>query len=358
MDTDFGYVGCIQHVFVLRDPANYDPTDFSRPFESDNDGAGSGDVPLTKPIISNVTAIGPERINALVGAFPLARFDYSAMIRRNTRHCLYNSVIMGWPRGIQINGTTTQAACAANTLQLQNVSVQATVNNTPAPNAACGIPNHVHLESAWPCNSATAPGVYNWFQTAAYNNNGSAIRLPSTIGLTDMTSLTDPDPVPTGGSILVGTASFAAANLAKPFFDVVTYRGAFDPALPMYSQWTRGWSHFNPQANNYLDGVVITGIGDDAPSVARIELDNYPNPFNPTTTIRAMLPEATHVTLEVYDVAGRLIRTLVDANKPSGQFLAVWDGRSDSGETVGTGIYFTKLRTQGEVLTRKMVLLK
>jgi hypothetical protein len=239
---------------------------------------------------------------------------------------------------------------------MQNVSVQASVNNPTAPTCG-GVPNHVHDEPRWLCSDAVnPPGVYNWFQTAAYNNNGSAIRLPSAIGLTDMTDLNDPNPVPTGGSILVGTASFANPNLAC--MDVVTYRGAFDPTLPMYSQWTRGWTHFNPQNNNYSDGVVISGIGDDAPSVARIELDNYPNPFNPTTTIRAVLPEASHVTLEVYDVAGRLVRTLLDGNKPSGEFLAVWDGTSDSGETVGTGIYFSKLRTSRGETTRKMVLLK
>jgi hypothetical protein len=357
LDTDFGFVGCLQHIFILRDPANFDPTDFSRGFESDNDGTGTNDVPLTRPIISNVTAVGPERTDALVGSCALCRFDHPAMIRRNTRHSLYNSALMGWPRGLEINGDPTQTACATDALQLRNVSVQATIAVDQTCGTAVTDPNHVHDEAAWPCNDPQAPGVYDWFGTLAYSNNGSLVRMPSAMGLTDMSSLTNPNPVPTGGSILVGTASFAATNLQKPFFDVVTYRGAFNPALPMHAQWTRGWSHFDPQANNYTNGVVISGV-DDGPAMARIELDNYPNPFNPTTTVRAVLPEATHVTLEVYDVAGRLVRTLLNGNKPAGAVLAVWDGKSDSGETVGTGIYFSKLRTRSEVLTRKMVLLK
>ena len=85
-----------------------------------------------------------------------------------------------------------------------------------------------------------------------------------------------------------------------------------------------------------------------------------PNPFNPTTSISYSFRESGRVQLRVYDVAGRLVRTLVDDFQPArGQgYTVVWDGRSDAGQSVATGVYFYRLETPGFSETRKMVLLK
>jgi len=85
---------------------------------------------------------------------------------------------------------------------------------------------------------------------------------------------------------------------------------------------------------------------------------NYPNPFNPTTTIRVQLPEAGHASLIVYDVAGRRVATLIDGYMPRGIAEVRWNGVSDNGQRVSSGIYFYRLQNGGNVLTKKMTLLK
>ena len=83
-----------------------------------------------------------------------------------------------------------------------------------------------------------------------------------------------------------------------------------------------------------------------------------PNPFNPRTTVRFDLPIAGPVRLAVYDVAGRLIRTLVDADQPSGTHAAAWDGRDASGCSVASGSYFARLEAGGKVETVRMSLVR
>ena len=98
------------------------------------------------------------------------------------------------------------------------------------------------------------------------------------------------------------------------------------------------------------------------PDVAsRNYLENAaPNPFNPTTNIRFGVKDRGHVTLKVYNVAGQLVRTLVNevrSPRPEG-FEVTWDGRNDSGSAVSSGVYFYKLSTANFTQTKKMVLLK
>jgi hypothetical protein len=85
---------------------------------------------------------------------------------------------------------------------------------------------------------------------------------------------------------------------------------------------------------------------------------NVPNPFNPTTKISYELREGSRVSLTVYDVAGRVVKRLVAADKPRGIHTATWDGTSDSGSRVTSGVYFYKLEAGSFVQTRKMLLLK
>ncbi len=86
---------------------------------------------------------------------------------------------------------------------------------------------------------------------------------------------------------------------------------------------------------------------------------NFPNPFNPTTTINYVLPAAQTVLLNVYNVTGQKVRILFEGSAQAGENSVVWDGRDDSNRAVASGIYFYRLRTEnGEVITRKMALLK
>jgi hypothetical protein len=85
---------------------------------------------------------------------------------------------------------------------------------------------------------------------------------------------------------------------------------------------------------------------------------NYPNPFNPSTTIRYYVPEKTKVTLSIYDAHGRVIRVLVDAKRKSGWHLESWDGKNTGGKGVSSGVYFCRLAAGKRSQTQKMVLLR
>ncbi len=92
-------------------------------------------------------------------------------------------------------------------------------------------------------------------------------------------------------------------------------------------------------------------------------LQNYPNPFNPETWMPYILSEDRPVTISIYNISGQLVRTLALGNKTRGVYVdqskaAYWDGHSDAGEAVGSGIYFYQLRAGDFITTRKMVIAK
>jgi hypothetical protein len=91
--------------------------------------------------------------------------------------------------------------------------------------------------------------------------------------------------------------------------------------------------------------------------ITRLE-QNRPNPFNPSTEITYRLGADSRASLKIYDVTGRLIRTLVDQRQESGVYHAMWDGRDGEGRLVSSGVYFYKLNAGNFTQTRRMVLLK
>jgi len=87
--------------------------------------------------------------------------------------------------------------------------------------------------------------------------------------------------------------------------------------------------------------------------------DNYPNPFNPETTISFSVAQtSSFVTLDIYNVRGQKVRTLINTKLTSGFHTVVWDGKSDAGRSVTSGIYFYKMQNADYTKTRKMILLK
>jgi len=85
---------------------------------------------------------------------------------------------------------------------------------------------------------------------------------------------------------------------------------------------------------------------------------NYPNPFNPETTITFTLRNEGRATIKIYDLGGRLIRTLLDSSLEEGEHNVIWDGRCNKGNSVASGIYFYSLESSGERDSKKMILLK
>jgi FlgD Ig-like domain len=85
---------------------------------------------------------------------------------------------------------------------------------------------------------------------------------------------------------------------------------------------------------------------------------NYPNPFNPTTRIDYTLQESTNINLAVYDVSGRLVKTLYNGVQASGTHFEIWDGTDTNGTAIASGIYFSRISHSTGVDTNKMLLLK
>ena len=111
--------------------------------------------------------------------------------------------------------------------------------------------------------------------------------------------------------------------------------------------------------NIFIDDA--SAIGDPGDKIAETVIlkANYPNPFNPSTTIEFSLPGAMQVTLEIFNLQGQMIRTIADAQKmPGGNHYLQWDGRDNQNQSVASGVYLYRLRTASVVLMRKMLLLK
>ncbi len=97
----------------------------------------------------------------------------------------------------------------------------------------------------------------------------------------------------------------------------------------------------------------------DALTVSEFRLENnFPNPFNPSTTIRYQIAEAGPVKLVIYDMLGKEIRTLINNHRDSGSYEARWDGRDNNGRMMATGIYFYKISSGSFSKIKKMILVK
>jgi hypothetical protein len=116
----------------------------------------------------------------------------------------------------------------------------------------------------------------------------------------------------------------------------------------------------------YVDDIVFDagggGAGPVAGGVAPAAFfalrQNAPNPFNPATEIAYELPEATRVRIDVFNIAGRLVRTLVDTQMPAGRWTTSWDGTDATGERVASGAYFYRMTAGAFEARRVMILLK
>jgi hypothetical protein len=98
--------------------------------------------------------------------------------------------------------------------------------------------------------------------------------------------------------------------------------------------------------------VALSGVNDNLPTSFALN-QNYPNPFNPTTIISFALPIATHVTLDIYNVLGQRVTTLVDGQMDAGPHEVEWDAAGSS-----SGVYFYRISAQNFSETKKMLLLK
>jgi hypothetical protein len=155
---------------------------------------------------------------------------------------------------------------------------------------------------------------------------------------------TDPDFVPTPGDLIATTA---VVNWNDPEYD----------GWNVYYKITA--VDFSGNESDAAFAGTVTGVDNDTPPAAFALHQNVPNPFNPTTVVRYDVPPPGGlVTIRIYDVSGRLIRTLVNAEQTTGAKHVTWRGRDDGGARVATGVYFYRMTAPGYEQTRKMVLIQ
>lgn len=105
---------------------------------------------------------------------------------------------------------------------------------------------------------------------------------------------------------------------------------------------------------------AITAVkeGNSAVPVSYQQLTNYPNPFNPVTTIEFALPKPGLVTIDIYDIHGRLVRNLLSEQRPAGHQTVVWNAKDNNNGTSCSGVYFCVLNSPAFKATKKMMLIK
>ena len=127
---------------------------------------------------------------------------------------------------------------------------------------------------------------------------------------------------------------------------------------------SRGGAGFFPNDDWFIDdvrlGTEVVGIEDLAGEIPQqfAVSPNYPNPFNPSTSIRYQLPLTAKVSLVIYNTLGQRVRTLVDGTVSAGQHEAVWDGRNESGQAVASGVYIYRFESDYFKKVQKMLLVK
>jgi hypothetical protein len=145
----------------------------------------------------------------------------------------------------------------------------------------------------------------------------------------------------------VAGVEFADMN-GDTYPDIVTLSAEYCYDSSMFIYW------------NQQQMIPVDVDDDDAPASLpnTFAMSVYPNPFNPVQTISFTLPQRAEVRLEVFNILGQKVRTLINTSLPAGDHRTVWDGKSDASKSMSTGIYFYRLTADEQYQTRKTLLLK
>lgn len=290
-DTDNGYSGKVQFGISVRDPLVADISG-SNGNESDNDANGSTNLPQTRAVFSNMTFVA--------GADSATNLNYrnGAQIRRNSHLYIYNSIIMGWPTGLLIDGSATNANVQSDTM-IQNNIVAATQS------------------SKWVTSNTGNTTVTNLLLNNAsnrfYTGNASVL-------LSNPYNLSNPNLRPANGSPALTGASFNHIGLNDAFFS----KTAFVGALPRQSaqNWATTWVNWKPQSTNY-SGLCACSTGSIAAPEEKEEAETAvaaikvsPNPSHGNFNVE-LSDFSGKVTIKVTSLTGTVVfaKQVTDGSK-------------------------------------------
>lgn len=241
LDFDFGYTGKIQFAVIQRRPEIAD-TDAGNGVEADNDGSGTGATPFTKPILSNITWIGPNG-----AANTEANINYANRWRRAVRFEVHNSIMMGFPKGgfVVESASSMNAYYNDNNSGFRNNLVHALADAFYSDSAAARA-----IVTTYPANPLTSAQTTQMrrdagalMRTKAEGQGTIVYTNADQIMLEAPFNFDAPNYLPRTGSPALSGASFSGMDA---FFSTVNYRGAFGT-----NNWMNGWVSFTPQTNNY-----------------------------------------------------------------------------------------------------------
>jgi hypothetical protein len=308
-DTDFGYRGKVQFGVAMRDSSLYDigsgPT--TNGFESDNDGSGTGATPNTEATFSNMTIVGPLKNGKALDY--TNSFQNGARIRRNSAMSLFNSIIMGFPTGIFIDGTASANKLMNDTLLIKN-----------------------NIVAGFTLKAINAPSALLTDVKSKLLGNGNDTVVSASNILMDAFNYTNPNWTVKAGGMASTGASFTGNKISDAFFTSTTYRGAFGE-----ENWTSGWANFDPQNTDYSKPLE-TGIKNDDVAISTINV--FPNPAANELNVQITMANAAKVNMCIYSIDGKLLNVL-----PTQQFNTGNNNFKVDVKDLNNGLYILKINS-------------
>jgi hypothetical protein len=185
-------------------------------------------------------------------------------------------------------------------------------------------------------------------------------------GLGDQMIIGLAEPLPFAEDILLATCQIYVAESVGETI-AVQLDPVWNPTISGRMAWLPADGSGEPQVMLPFTGVqavawiktaALSPGPDPLPAVGTVLGPNVPNPFNPSTEIRFSLADDGPASVRIFDLTGRLVRTLVDETLLEGSYARLWDGRDQSGRQAASGAYYVRLEAAGELATRKIMLLK
>ena len=216
--------------------------------------------------------------------------------------------------------------------------------------------------------SGLANGNYRWAVKAVYTGGIESVGSFSNVLLKEVVTgmisgvvrQSNNQPIP-GATVTAGTFTATTNNSGAYVLIVPTGTYTVTASKVNYQTATVNDVVVNANQTTTVNFTLIPGSGSDdevIPATITALTGNYPNPFNPTTTISYSIKDPAAVQIVIYNVKGQKIRTLVNQNQTNGKYNVVWNGKDDSNQPVGSGVYYYRMSAGKYLSTRKMLLVE
>jgi hypothetical protein len=137
--------------------------------------------------------------------------------------------------------------------------------------------------------------------------------------------------------------------------DVLAFTAPATGRYPIVVYRTESGEDLDPLTYHFFWSNMVSGVEDETPAGAFMLAGPYPNPVKSTTRLEFNIPDNGDATLHLYDISGRLVRSLIDGPVSKGSHQVTWDGRAEDGTQVEAGIYWARLTTEDGARTRKII---